>query len=193
MRVAQNTVWPKKVLPFDNSSNNDLLFYCFNIFRFQSFIHRLRFWHPNPRDLNHSNPIKTLGDKITFSWEEKFGKFWKKQGGLLMNILSILCHLHAEEGYGHHLASIFIGSPSNQQWKSLKLLLSNYHMNRNCWIALKGLIQAASNKCLRTVQKNIMWSFIQHVFCNEIVFWGLFSCFAQMDLIILSELYDMFA
>ena len=48
---------PKKVLPFDKSSNNGFLFYYLNIFRFEESIHRLRFWH-----LNQSSPIKAPGD-----------------------------------------------------------------------------------------------------------------------------------
>ena len=49
-------VWcPKKVLPFDKSLNNSLLLYCLKLFRFYSFIHRLRFCY-----LSLSNTIKLL-------------------------------------------------------------------------------------------------------------------------------------
>ena len=54
------TRWPKKVLLFDKSLNNGLLFYCLNILRFWIPVYNLRLWH-----LNHSNPIKPLSDTPT--------------------------------------------------------------------------------------------------------------------------------
>ena len=51
---------------------------------------------------------------------------------------------------------------------SVKLILKIISAARDLWKALKGLIQKAYHK-------NMNWSFIKHVFFNEIVLWGFFS------------------
>ena len=74
--------------------------------------------------------------------------------------------------------------------RTIVIFFSQHETSQTVLLQHGGLIHKASHKILRRAHRNMSQSFILHLVCNEVIFGDLFFCFAQINPIISSKLYD---